>query len=227
MKSLPLFLLLSLCAASLAAQTPTAPANQTPAAPAAVAPPTAQVHTSDLGISYSIPSDWDVVDAQPMLPAVKQQAEMNATSEDEKKGVSCVQVVLLARHGNPGSVIEVIEMPFDCFGQQFTDKELPSLATGVAAGIQKSFLISAPTYGAYSRGAHSLWIERASGTLLANPYFKRTIETVCGILKKGVVCWVGLTADDAALQTFEQGAVSLEGEAPVALVPPDALNKKP
>jgi hypothetical protein len=34
-------------------------------------------------------------------------------------------------------------------------------------------------------------------------------------------------ADDAALQTFEHGAVTLDQEAPAALVPPTAFDKKP
>jgi hypothetical protein len=36
-----------------------------------------------------------------------------------------------------------------------------------------------------------------------------------------------LTADDNALQTFEQGAVTLDGEAATTLVPTNALQKKP
>jgi hypothetical protein len=53
------------------------------------------------------------------------------------------------------------------------------------------------------------------------------METVCSVLKKGVVCWMTMAADDAVLQTFENGAVTLDDDAATALVPADALLKKP
>jgi hypothetical protein len=53
------------------------------------------------------------------------------------------------------------------------------------------------------------------------------VETVCSILKKGAVCWMAIAADDAALQSFEHGAVTLDSEVPAPLVPADAFVKKP
>jgi hypothetical protein len=205
--------LLALCAASLAAQTPATPA--------------AQAHTSDLGFSYSVPSDWEVVDTKPTLPAVRQKVENEAVSEDEKKGAACAQVVLTARHGDPASVIVVVALPFACFGQQLTDKDLPSFASGASEGLKKSFNLTDPLRSAYTLGTHSVWIERANGTLIGHTDTKYTVETVCSILKKGAVCWMSMAAAGAALQSFEQGAVTLDGETSVALVPSDAFQKKP
>jgi hypothetical protein len=54
-----------------------------------------------------------------------------------------------------------------------------------------------------------------------------TVETVCSVLKKGAVCWMAMAADKAGLQTFENGAVALDGEVPAALVPATAFEKKP
>ena len=54
-------------------------AAQTPAA-------ASLAHPSDLGFSYSLPSDWEVVNATPTLSGVKEQAQQNASTEDEKKG---------------------------------------------------------------------------------------------------------------------------------------------
>jgi hypothetical protein len=54
-----------------------------------------------------------------------------------------------------------------------------------------------------------------------------TIEITCTVLKKAAVCWMAMAADDAGLKTFEHGMVSLDGEAPVALVPTTAFDKKP
>jgi hypothetical protein len=36
-----------------------------------------------------------------------------------------------------------------------------------------------------------------------------------------------MAADETALRTFEHGAVTLDGEAPIALVPATAFDKKP
>jgi hypothetical protein len=206
--------LLALCSAPLLAQAP-------------ASAPASQAHTSDIGFSYSLPSDWNVVDTAPSLPAVQQQVEKNASSEEEKKGISCVQIALTARHGSPSSVVVVVALPFACFGQTMTEKDLPGFAMGASEGIKNTFDISEPLYGAYSLGSHSVWIERAKGVVKDHPELKYTVETVCSVLKKGAVCWMAMAADDAALQTFEQGSVKLDAEPPAMLVPADAFTKKP
>ena len=91
---------------------------------------------------------------------------------------------------------------------------------------RRVFDISGQVRGAYSLGAHSLWIERSTGALIGHPEVKYTVETVCSILKKGAVCWMTMAADDAALQTFENGAVTLDGELPSA-GPGQAFERKP
>jgi hypothetical protein len=204
--------LLVLCGAPLLAQAPAS-------APVA--------HTSEIGFSYSLPSDWVVVDTKLTLSAVRQKVENEATSEDERKGAACAQVALTARHGTPASVVVVVALPFDCFGQTMTAKDLPDFASGTSEGLKKSFNMVNPLRGAYSLGTHSVWIERANGTLKDNPEAKYTVETVCSILNRGAVCWMTMAADDAALQTFEQGAVKLDGDVPTTLVPANAFQKKP
>jgi hypothetical protein len=214
MKSRPFAAFFVLCCAPLLAQAP-------------AAAPAIQTHTSDIGFTYGIPSDWEVVDTQPALPVVKQQATQSAGSENEKKGIACVQIALTAKHGTPASVVVVVALPFDCFGQQMGDKDLPGFAAGASEGIKKTFDVSDPIYGAYSLGTHSVWVERATGSLIGHPEVKYTIETVCSVLKKGAVCWMAMAADDPGLQTFEKSTVTLDGETPAALVPADAFQKTP
>jgi hypothetical protein len=189
--------------------------------------PATQAHSSALGFTYSLPSDWQVVDTQPTLPAVQEQVAKTATSEDEKKGIACVQIALTARHGNPGSVVVVVGLPYDCFGQSMTEKDLPGFASGASEGLKNSFDISDPVYGAYTLGTHGMWIERATGAVKDHPEIKYTVETVCSVLKKGAVCWMAMAADSAHLQIFEQGLVTLDNEPPAALVPAEAFQKKP
>jgi hypothetical protein len=189
--------------------------------------PAAQVHTSGIGFSYSIPSDWEVMDSQSSLPALQQQTANDARSEDEKKGLACTKIELTARHGDPSSVIVVVALPYDCFGQAFSDKDLPGFGTGAAEGVKQSLDVSEPVYGSYALGTHNMWIERAQGSPKARPDLHYTVEVACSLLKKAAVCWMALAADQASLQVFERAAVSLDGETAGALVPANAFEKKP
>ena len=157
---------------------------------------------------------------------MQQEVAKTAKSEDEKKGIGCVQVALTARHGDPASVVVVVALPYDCYGQTMTEKDLPAFGSGASEGLNNTFDISEPIRGVYSLGTHSIWVERAKGTLKGSPDSKYTMETVCSIMKNGAVCWMAMAADDNALQTFENGAVTLDGEAPVVLVPSSAFVKK-
>lgn len=206
---------LALCSFALGAQAPSSRA------------PSLQVHSSEVGFSYSIPSDWQVVDAQPSLPALQQQQAKAAKSDAEKKGASCTKIELTARHGDPASVIVVVALPYDCFGQTLSDKDLPGFATGAAEGLKQSLDVSEPAYGAYSLGTHSLWIERAQGAPKGRPDLHYTVEVTCSLLKRAAVCWMALAADEASLRIFERAAVMLDGESVNALVPPAAFQKKP
>jgi hypothetical protein len=213
MKFPQLTALLALCAAPLAGQAPASPAVQT--------------HTDPVGFSYTLPADWQMLDAQPALPAVRQQLDKDATTEGEKKGLACVQVAFMARQGDPPSVIVAVTLPFDCFGLKMTNSDLPAFAMGTAEGLKKSWNIVDPQYGAYTLGSHSTWIERATGSPIGQPESQRTVEVVCTMLQNGAACWMVFAASDASLRAFEQAPVVLDGDAPAALVPATAFQVKP
>src|SRR5258708_6098380 len=199
------------CGTPLLAQTQTAPT----------------VQTSGLGFSYSDPSTRETTDTLPPLPAEQQEAAKNARTDEEKKGIACVQIALTARHGDPRSVIVIVALPFDCFGQTMTEKDLPGFAEGASEGLKSSFDVAEPEYGAYSLGTHNMWIERAKGSPKGHPEVNYTVEIACSLLKKGAVCWMTMAADENALHTFENGAVMLDGDPFAALVAPVAFDKKP
>jgi hypothetical protein len=194
-------------------------------APAPAARP--QQHASGLGFSYSVPGDWEVVDSQGKLPGVREQADKNASSDEEKKGLACVQIALTARHGDPASVMVEVALPFDCFGEPMTEAQLPGFASGASEGLKQSFDMGEPVTANYSLGSHKMWIERAKGTPKGHPEVSYTVEITCGLLKKAAVCWMAMAADETALRAFEHGAVNLDGESSGALVPPTAFDKKP
>ncbi len=130
----------------------------------AQAPATPVVHSSELGFSYSVPSDWQVAEAQPTPPEIKEKQTQEAKSEDEKKGIACLQVAMTARHGDPAAVIVAMALPFDCFGQAMSEKDLPGFAEGGSEGLKQAFDLSEPVHATYSLGSHPIWIERAKGT---------------------------------------------------------------
>lgn len=190
---------------------------------AAQAPQTHTFHNR-LGFSYAIPTDWSVVDYS---AEAKEEARQSAPSEDDKKGLECAVMGLQAKHGTPASMIVEVALPFDCFGQVMQASDLPGFASGASAGLEQNFDLGPPSFGTYARGTHSFWIERASATLKQQPSASYTIEIACTVVKKAAVCWMTMAADDLALAAFERGLVSVEGDAPQALVPETAFDKKP
>ncbi len=125
------------------------------------------------------------------------------------------------------AVVVVVALPFACFGQTMTEKDLPGFAAGASEGIKNTLDLFDTLHSSYTLGSHGVWVERAKGTLKDHPEVKYTVETACSILKKGAVCWMSMAADEEALQTFEHGSVALDGETPAMLVPADAFAKKP
>jgi hypothetical protein len=210
------------------------PAIRQPAQPTAAATPPANenstpaeikesVYTNDLGFTYSYTTDWKVIDSKPLLPAVRLNGEDKAVDNSEKEAVQCLQVPLILRRGTPVSSIVTVVIPYDCLGKKFDTSDLANFGSGVASGMKRGFDVAEPSYGAYKLGTHNLWIERTQGTSKAHPDLTFKIETVCSLLKKGAVCWMGMVQDEITLKAFEQGLVSIEGDAPQALVPSNAF----
>src|SRR5579859_162499 len=162
------FLLLS---AGLAAQQPAAPL------------PTSE----DLGFSFHVPSGWDAIDTQSSLPEVKQRQLENAKTDEEKKGIACIQVPVSARKGPPPSFLTAMALPYDCYGQIMTEKDLPGFAEGASEGPRAVFDFGEPSFGSYTLGNHKMWIERAKGNPKGHPEMAYTLEIACGLLKRAAV----------------------------------------
>jgi len=182
--------------------------------------------SASLGFNYTLPSDWIVEDMQETARQVQQQAAQSAQNDAEMRAVGCMEAPFKAHHGI-GSTVAIVALPFDCFGQHYTDADLPAFATNIVEGLKKGWKISDPVYGSYSLGTHSLWVERAKGSLLNGAGDKKTLELVCSMLRNGAVCWMAFVAGSAELKGFELGAVTLDGEASPSLVPAAAFDKKP
>jgi len=197
------------------------------AAPLAAQAPASQTHSSDIGFTYTLPADWQVVDTHPAQQQVQEQAGKDATSAAGKKGIECVQVALTAHHGEPASVIVAEALPDDCSGQTLTVKDLPGFASGASEGLKQTFDMETPVYGSYTIGTHTMWAERVKSVPKNNPGATYIIEIVCSILKKGGVCFMAMEADEAGMRVFDNSLVALEGEPPAMLIPADAFVKKP
>jgi hypothetical protein len=193
----------------------------------AQSPEAPQPQTSDLGFTYTLPSGWLMLMASSTLAGVKDQAGQNAASDEEKKGVACVQVAETARSGDPPSVVVVVQLPFACFGQSMSAKDLPGFAQGASEGIKQSLDLSEPVSANYSLGSHGMWAERVKGAPKGHSELTYTVEIACTVLKKGAACWMALAANDDALKAFESSQVELEGDKPISLIPAHAFEKKP
>ncbi len=205
----------------LAAQSPAPADSKPPATETAPAEPP-QIHDTNIGFSYSLPADWETLASKMAQPDVPYPTAMGA-----RKGNACAQVELTARHGKPASVVVVTALPFDCYGQPLTDKNLADFATGAAEGLKQTFDITNPAVANYSLGSHKMWGERATGTVKGQPGSIYVLEIACTVLEKGAVCWLTMAADASSLQTFEQQPVTLDGDTFDAIVPADAIPPAP
>lgn len=181
-----------------------------------------QVEDRDIGFSYSLPADWQTQVSQPAPVAVPYPEALEPT-----KGNSCAQVKLTARRGTPASVIVVVVLPFACYGQSMTEKDLPAFAAGASEGLKQAFELSEPVLSGYSLGSHSMWAERVKGTVKGKPESQYTVEIACTVMKKGAACWMTIAADAGSLQAFENEKVTLEGELYSVMVPAGAFESAP
>ncbi len=197
----------------------------TPVPPQAAAPPPAAHAPTDahgLGFQYVLPDDWQIVTTPGLSTSSEEKKAAQQTPDaEEKKGIGCLQVVLTARHGTPPSVVVVDALPFDCYGQTLTNRDLPGFGSGAAEGLKQAFDISSPIEASYTVAGHKMWIERARALPKGKTAPRYTVEIACTLLKKGVVCWMAQAADEAGLHVFEESSVILDGMPAPALVPPD------
>lgn len=198
-----------------------------PGAPILAQPPEPVFNSNAYGFSYRLPSDWQIAPEQSVLPAAKQSAEQSAKSPGQVLSLACAQVVLSAQHGKPPSVIVVAALPFACYGQPMTAKNLPGFAAGVSDGLKQNFEVTEPVYGSYTLGTHNFWIERAVGVPKNHPQSEYTVEIACTLLQKTAACWMTLADNATALRDFEHSVVTLDGDPPLMLVPIDAFVKQP
>lgn len=203
---------IAVCGVSSVAQEQAAPAAPTP---------------ESFGFSYRLPAAWEAIDAQSTLPEVKQRQTANAKTDEEKKEIACIEIPASGRKGAPPSFLAVMALPFDCFGQIMTEKDLPGFAEGASEGPRAIFDFSDPVYGDYMLGKHHMWVERAKGSPKGHPEMPYTLEIACSLLQKAAVCWMTVAGDDQALKEFEGNAVTLDGDFFAQLVSATALEKKP
>lgn len=196
-------------------------------APMMAQPPEPRFNSSAYGFSYRLPPDWQIAPEQSVLPAAKKNAEQSAKGPGQVLSVACAQAVFSARHGKPPSVIVVAALPFACYGQTMTAKNLPGFAAGVSDGLKQDLDITQPVYGSYTLGTHNFWIERAVGVTKNHPQSVYTVEIACTVLKKASACWMTLANGATALRDFEHSVVTLDGEPPLSLVPINAFVKEP
>ena len=213
---------LTVFSAVAAAQHPAAHSSK----PAA-AKPALQKHSDAIGFSYSLPADWQMVDLSVSLHEEQQKTETSEASEEEKRGVGCIQIAMNAHHGDPASMITVADLPTGCMGTPMTPDDLAGFGRSAVESVRQNFELGEAVESTYLLGRHHVWEARSTATPIgaAGPVF--TVETVCTLVQKGAVCWMILAAREADLTAFERGPVVLDTDPPSALVPKSVLGGKP
>jgi hypothetical protein len=207
MQRLCISVIAAFCCGVVAAQEAGAPSTPNP--PATV------------GYSYTLPADWEIMRAKPLPPAP------NPSTILPRKGTACTEVAETAKHGDPASIIVIVDLPFNCFGQTMTPDDLAGFGSGASDGLKQDFDLIDVLPATYTLGSHAFWMERARGNPKGRPQPQYTIEIACTLLKKGAVCWMAMATDEASLHVFEQTPVTLDGDTATPLVPASALIKPP
>ena len=145
----------------------------------------------------------------------------------ETRATQCRRMELLLSRSKAlgGGMVVVTAIPFDCIGRTLSEDDLPSLRSLASQDATGAAMLAAGMVREtkYILGSQTMWIDRATGTTMAQPKQPQIIETTCGMLKKAFACWSAVTSDDAALKEVEQSAVTLDDEAAPALVPASAI----
>ena len=179
----------------------------------------AKSYKSELGYSFAYPQDWVLMDTGASLPEVKQQAADEAKSDEGKQSANCAQMDMTLRHVSASGMIVAMALPFACYGQKLAPQDLAGFGGSVASGLSQAFDVQFSLTKTYRLGSHDLWVERDQATAKADATQSFLVETVCGLLDKAAVCWVGIVKDESDLATFENTAITLESDKPVGLVP--------
>jgi hypothetical protein len=187
----------------------------------------AKVENKDIGFSYSLPGEWEAVAASPTLPAQQQKEEQKAPNAEARQGIACIDIPLTAQRGKPPSVIVIVTLPFQCFGQTMGYDDLPGFGEGAAEGLKRTLDIIDPITASYKLAGHKMWIQRSKATPKGKTAPEYTVEIACTVLEKGAVCWLAQAADSAGLDAFERATVTLNGVNAGALVPKDVFVKNP
>jgi hypothetical protein len=175
--------------------------------------------TSAFGFTFRLPEDWKVIEPKGPSPEQQKKEEQKTSIGEQKRGIACLEVPLTARHGEPPTIVVIDALPFDCYGQKMTRGDLQAFGAGAGEGLKQTFDITSPITATYEMAGHNFWIERARAIPKGKQLPMETLEVVCTLLRRAAVCWVVRAADEGALKTFEQMAVTLDGNPSSFLVP--------
>jgi hypothetical protein len=174
-----------------------------------------------LGFTFSYPAAWQVVNTEAIQATPDKQEGENSKSDPMSHAAQCSQNqnIIVSLPGKPPSLMQVMAIAYECTGLTLSEKDLPVFALAVESRMTKRFLLRNPVFDSYNLGSRKVWIERARETTQESPELSVTVENACALLKKPAVCLTAFAGDEAALQVFEQSAVTLDGEASPGLVP--------
>ena len=180
-------------------------------------------HNDTLHLSYSYPAAY--TDASSMVgPAF--EASMSHAPMGGKDEARCITLPFSAMHPDAGGFAVVIMVRADagCLKKTLTAEKLPEFTQGEVQGLSASG--ARTQFGqpvAFTAGDHAAELLRGTFELPTGQALHAMV--VCVLLKPDIACWQFLGSGDEQLNTMSTFPLSVDGGAPVPLVPAAVLAK--
>ncbi len=200
-------------------------AQSVPTAPASA--PMATYHNEALHLNYSYPANFTDASAVvgPAFQASLNQTQGEAVGKNTKDATRCVTLPFsVMNSGNGLAIVLLVRADAGCMKKTFTAAELPAFTRGEVQGLTASG--ARTQFGepiAFTTEGHAAEWLRGSFQLPTGESLQAMVA--CVLLKPDVVCWQFLASSEVNLRTMGAFPASLDGAAPMPVVPATLFSK--
>ena len=180
-----------------------------------------------LHLSYSYPASYTDASAVvgPAFQASLSQTHDEAAGKVAKDATRCVTLPFSVMNSSNGlAIVLLVRADAVCLKKTFTAAELPAFTRGEVQGLTASGArtqFSEPI--AFTTEGHAAEWLRGSFQLPTGESLQAMVA--CVLLKPDVVCWQFLASSEANLRNMGTFPVSLDGAAPMPVVPATLFSK--
>ncbi len=174
-----------------------------------------------LHLNYSYPASYTDASAVvgPAFQASLSQAPGEAAAKKGKDATRCVTLPFSVMNSSNGlAIVLLVRADAGCLKKTFTAAELPAFTQGEVQGLTASG--ARTQFGepvAFTTEGHAAELLRGTFQLPAGESLQAMVA--CVLLKPDVVCWQFLASTESNLRAMGAFPVSLDGAAPMPVVP--------